>query len=151
MSQVEFDIGGVSYRADRLDAFKQLHLTRKLAPMVPKLVPILDRLQKAFKAGKGVADDLSEFAEAAGPFADAFAALPDENVDYIVKTCLSVVRRQQGATWSPIMLGDALMFSDLDIGQMIPIVFRVIRENLGNFMQGLLANAPAASPAAPTA
>lgn len=145
MKQIEFEISGVSYRADPLDAFKQLHVSRKIAPTVPKLVPMLVKMQQAGQAG----DDLASFAEAAGPFAEALAAMPDAEVEYVVKTCLSVVKRNQAGTWSPLVANGALMFADMDLGQMLPIVARVLRENLGNFIQGLLgksSGAPAAIP-----
>lgn len=137
MRTVEFDIGGVAYRADQLDAFKQLHVSRKIAPVVPKLIPVFVLLQKSAH------DDLAALGTAAAPFAEALAALPEADVDYVVKTCLASVKREQGGAWAPLMAGGALMFADLDLGQMLPIVVRVLRENLGNFIQGLLANVPA--------
>lgn len=137
MRTVEFDIGGVEYRADQLDAFKQLHVSRKIAPVVPKLIPVFVLLQQSAH------DDLAALGTAAAPFAEALAALPEADVDYVVKTCLGAVKRQQGGAWSPMMAGGALMFADLDLGEMLPIVVRVLRENLGNFIQGLLANVPA--------
>lgn len=138
--QTEFDVAGTKYRADKLDAFKQLHLARKLAPMVPKLVPVFVKLQ-----GKGT-EDLAGLADAAGPFAEVLAAMSDEDVEYIVTTCLSVVKREQSGAWSAMVSGKTLMFSDLGLDQLLPIVVRVLRENLGNFTQGLLASR-AAQPA----
>lgn len=137
MRSVEFSIGGVEYRADQLDAFKQLHVSRKIAPVVPKLIPVFVLLQQSAH------DDLAALGTAAAPFAEALAALPEADVDYVVKTCLTSVKRQQGGAWAPMMAGGALMFADLDLGEMLPIVVRVLRENLGNFIQGLLANVPA--------
>jgi hypothetical protein len=138
MRTVEFDIGGVAYRADQLDAFKQLHVSRKIAPVVPKLIPVFVLLQKV-----RTPTTWPRWGTAAGPFAEALAALPEADVDYVVKTCLASVKREQGGAWAPLMAGGALMFADLDLGQMLPIVVRVLRENLGNFIQGLLANVPA--------
>jgi len=137
--QIEFEQGGVTYRAEKLDVFKQLHVSRKIAPMVPKLIPVFVKLQKG---GDGaLRDDLAGLADACGPFAEALAGMSDPDVEYVVKTCLSVVRRNQGGTYAPLVSSDgSLMFADMGLGETLPIVVRVIRENLGNFIQGLLVN-----------
>lgn len=142
MSQIEFEVAGTQYRADRLDAFKQLHISRKIAPMVPKLIPVFVSLQANEKA------DMATLVTAAGPFADALAAMAEADVDFVVKTCLASVRRNQAGAWSPLMSNGALMFSDMGLDAMLPIVARVLRENLGNFIQGLLASDPATPSAA---
>lgn len=139
MSQIEFDINGVQYRADRLDAFKQLHVSRKIAPMVPKLIPVFVTLQN------NVDGDMAALVTAAGPLSEALAAMPEADVDYVVKTCLAAVKRNQNGAWSPMVVNGTLMFSDFGLDAMLPVVARVLRENLGNFIQGLLANPPAAA------
>lgn len=141
---IEFEVNSVQYRADKLDAFKQLHVSRKIAPTVPKLIPVFVALQKAGK------DDMGVLAEAAAPFAEALASMPDADVEYVVKACLGVVKRGQGNTFSPMVSPDGtLMFSDMGLGDMLPIVARVLRESLGNFIQGLLGNVPAVLQASP--
>lgn len=146
MTQIEFDIGGVAYRADKLDPFKQLHLSRKIGPVVPKMFPAMvefAKLHQAGNIGEGDAvqkiESFSGVVESSGPFVEALASMSDEDVEYIIKTCLSVVRREQGDAWSPMVRDGVLMFSDLGLGDMLPIVVRVLRDNLGNFIQGLLA------------
>lgn len=141
---IEFELNGVQYRADKLDAFKQLHVSRKIAPTVPKLIPVFVALQKSGK------DDMGVLADAAGPFAEALAAMPNADVEYVVKACLGVVKRGQGGMFSPMVAPDGTpMFSDMGLGDLLPIVARVLRESLGNFIQGLLANVPAAAQASP--
>lgn len=145
---IEFDIDGKQYRANRLDAFKQFHVSRKIAPIVPKLIPIFVQL----KDGGGLTEDLAGLAEVVAPFADALAAMKDDDAEYIIATCLSVVLRQQGTTWAPVwsVNGRVVMFEDIDMGVMLPIIVRVIRDNLGNFISGLLSNPAAAGPVAVT-
>lgn len=135
MSQIEFDHGGVTYRADQLDAFKQLHVSRKLAPMLSTLLPIFAKLKDGGESA--MSEDIGAFAIAAQPFADAIAGMAEADVEYLVKTCLSVVKRKQGDAWSPLLKDGVLMFSDLGLDHMLPLVVRVLRHSLGNFMQGL--------------
>lgn len=149
---IEFEINGVQYRADKLDAKRQFHLSRKLAPVVPKLVPMFAKLAALAKAADGAAmtdtimGDLSGFADAAAPFMDALAQMREDDADYVLNCCLSVVKMNQGGMWTPMARDGVLMFSDLDLSQLLPLVVRVIRDNLGNFIRGLLAS-PAAQQA----
>ncbi len=150
---VEFEQNGQVYRAGKLDAFKQLHLSRRLAPLIPKLVPAFIKLQTLTQAkgADGAPRDLTQIADVVtvlGPFADALAELTDEATEQIVRLCLGVVQRQQGNSWAALMNPQGvLMFSDLEFGDMLPIMIRVIRENLGNFIAGLLPPLPVAAPA----
>jgi hypothetical protein len=150
--QIEFENGGILFRADRLDAFKQLHVSRKIAPVLPKLIPVFLKLAKASESEAGtealLSGDMAGFVEAAGPFADAFAAMPEADVDYVVRTCLSAVRRNHAGAWAPVMREGAMMFDDLGLEHLLPVVVRVLRENLGNFIQGLLEKDPAANSSA---
>lgn len=142
---VEFEIGGINYRAGKLNAFQQLHVSRKLAGVLPKVLPAL------LSANEAAGGDVSSLLAAFEPAAEALAAMPEADVDFVFHTCLSVVSRQQGTAWSAIWNHQAklLQFSDIDLAQMTQIVFKILQDSLGNFIQGLTAKAQkAASPAA---
>ncbi|KVP89984.1 hypothetical protein WJ97_23655 [Burkholderia ubonensis] len=83
------------------------------------------------------------------PFADALAALKDEDAEYVFGTCLSVVERWQGAGWAKVWSAahKTSMFDDIGIDVMLPLVVRVVVANLGPFIAGLLTS-QASSPAA---
>lgn len=138
---IEFTVSGQNYRAGKLDAFKQLHVSRRLAPIIPTLIPIFIKLSK-----DGMSD-LSALGELLGPFATAMASMPDEAAEYVVSTCMSVVSRQQGSAWSPVWSarGNVVMFDDIDLGVMLPIIVRVVQDNLGPFINGLLTSQQTAS------
>lgn len=38
---MEFEVNGSNYRTGKLDAFKQLHVSRKIAPVMTKLLPAM--------------------------------------------------------------------------------------------------------------
>lgn len=136
---VEFEIGGNNYRAAKLNAFQQLHVSRKLGGVLPKIVPAL--LAVTEENGTDVASLLTAFE----PAAEALAAMPEADVDFVFHTCLSVVSRQQGPAWSAIwnQQGKILQFSDIELPQMTEIVFKVLQDSLGPIMAGLIAKAPA--------
>lgn len=143
---VEIEVAGNAYRIGRLDAFRQFHLSRKIAPLMPKLLPAFMELSKK----PDLLGDMQSIADAMAPFADALAEMTDEAAEYVVATCLSVVHRRQGNSWAPVWNSQvkATMFDDMDMSTMVPIVVRVITENLGPFLQGLLTGRKPAEQAA---
>lgn len=145
-------IGNHNYEIGRLDAFDQFHVSRKIAPIVPTIVPFMTEILKSnvmdlldkFGDDPDNPDlsvledfDLNSFGEAIQPFIDAFAKMPEEDANYVMKKCLSVVTRD-GAR---LVVKDALMFDNLGIEHILPLTIAVIRINLGNFIQGLLTQA----------
>lgn len=142
---LEFEIAGQRYRAEKLDAFKQLHVSRKIAPIIPKLLPMFMK----FAEQKGaLRDDIAGMAEAFEPLAQALAEMPDADCEYVFNACLGVVMRNHQNSWASIWTGGSLMFDDIDLGAMIQITAKVIWDSLGAFTRGLLANAKPGSPAA---
>lgn len=133
---IEFEINGLNYRAEKLDAFKQFHLSRKIAPVIPPLIPIFMKLSQE----GSLSQDLSAIADVLEPFATALSEMNDQAAEYVIGTALSVVKRQNGSLWTPVWNSsiNACAFDDMDMGVMLKIVFKVVQDNLGPFIQGLL-------------
>ena len=141
-------IGEHDYTIGRLNALDQFHVSRKIAPIVPTLMPIITEVAKGdlSKAIESIElgdnnelGSLEPLAQALEPFMEAFAKMPEDDVNYIIHKCLSVVKRGS----SVVCRGQTIMFDDLDMGQILPLVVAVIRISLGNFIQGLLTKASA--------
>lgn len=139
-------IGEHDYTIGRLNALDQFHVSRKIAPIVPTLMPIITEVAKGdlSKAIESIElgdnnelGSLEPLAQALEPFMEAFAKMPEDDVNYIIHKCLSVVKRGS----SVVCRGQTIMFDDLDMGQILPLVVAVIRISLGNFIQGLLTKA----------
>lgn len=147
-------ITGQEYSIGRLNALDQLHVSRKIAPIIPNLIPIISEVAKgdltktieAIESMKesGALDQVGDelnglepLANALTPLMDVFAQMPEDDVDYIVHKCLSVVRRN-GAV---VCRGTSIMFDDIELAQILPLAVAVIRKNLGNFIQDLLTKA----------
>jgi len=147
----DFELGEDIYRIGKLNAFQQFHLSRKVAPMIPTLIPLFLKLQSSAKDAK-VADssaasalaplsgDMGALAEMLQPFADGIAGMPDETAEFILSTCLGVAQRKQGTAWFPVWNAsqNVCMFDDLDLGVMMKLAVRVITESLGPFLRGML-------------
>lgn len=139
-------IGGHDYSIGRLNALDQLHVSRKIAPIVPNIMPILTEVAKGDLEKVIESIEADENAELAGleplakalePFMEAIAKMPEDDVNYVIHKCLSVVKRNG----SVVCRGESIMFDDLDMNHLLPLTVAVIRTNLGNFIQGLLTKA----------
>lgn len=118
-----------TYACDRLSPFKALHVGRRLLPM-------LKGMEGIFAAA--ISNEAMDFAAAlqeAGPILDTLAGLPDDQVEYIINTCLSAARRKgDNGQWFPCTTSQGdLMFADIDAREMLEISAGVIRENLESF------------------
>lgn len=156
---IYFEINGQEYRSAKLDTFKQLHVSRKIGPLVPKLFPAfasLSKLKKTLAGGETVEGhereiDLGEIeiiSKALQPVLDVMAEASERDVEYVFANCLAVVQRKQGKDWQYVWRNDALMFDDIELPVMTQIAMKVIWDNLGPFISGLFAKQAAISPQA---
>ncbi len=135
---MEFNLGEKQFRTSKLDAFAQFHVSRKLAPIIPTLIPVFVKIAK----DGAELSDIASYAEILAPFADGLAAMSNEDSEYVMSTCMSVARRKAAGTdnWAPVWSNSAraCMFDDMDLGDIIQIVMKVVQDSLGNFIRGLL-------------
>ena len=106
----EFTIGGNVYTYMRLDAFTQLHVSRKVAPM------FVDMIQQK-------------------PTVSVLNAMSKDDLDDILKSIMPFVRRKDNGAWAKIYNLQAGLFSYEDIsgGDLLEIMFAVIMEYIPPF------------------
>jgi hypothetical protein len=120
-----FEVNGHQYSAGKLDAKRQLHIVRRLLPV---LGGAMDG-NGAFLAS-GVPDLKGAL--------NTLGSLPDEQFDYVVDHCLAVTKRRDGEIWAAVSSlapngSRNLMYSDIDLVAIGTIVFHVLRRNLSRF------------------
>lgn len=115
----EFTVGAHSYQSLPLDAFSQLHIGTKLAP----------HFAKALASGGSRLSTLSVLAD-----------VPREDIDFVVKTALGVVRRKDGKAWAQVYnaKADQLAYQDITGLELLEIVSETVKEYLDPFFVGLL-------------
>ena len=142
---MEITLNGIRYSSVRLDAFKQFHIARRLAPVVLSLGMGASLMMKFKEASASATpkskdeeaqEDLAALAMAGKPIADVLAAMSDIDSEYVLKLCLGAVSREQAGTgFAPILnSAGSLLFSDLGLATMLQLAHAVVMENLGNFM-----------------
>ncbi|CNI53679.1 phage tail assembly chaperone [Yersinia pekkanenii] len=131
---MEFTIKDIEYRAQKLDVFAQLKVSRKLLPLLAGILKDLRSGTVTIETAlPGIAQSLSDISE--------------EDLNAIIHPCLAMVSRKHGKTYNPIFTGGALMFDDIDLMAMLQIVGRVVGDSMGNFLRELQGSEPVALPA----
>lgn len=127
----EFEVLDYTYRAGRIDAMTQFHITRRLATVLASFKDV------AKLAGDGASIGI----DALEPVAVALGRLPDEDVEYIIGKALAVVSRRKGndTGWAQIWNSAAKrpMFDDIEMPQMLMITMHVVQATLSPFLPGL--------------
>lgn len=125
---MEFEVNGIKYRVAKLDAMKQFHVARKLAPIFSMFA---EHFGKA-PGGKASAAQDIDFMSVLGPLAEAIGNLPDASAEFIINTCLDAVTRLDGAGWAKVRTTQ-IMYPDIDMTVMLQLVWRVLEANLSAF------------------
>jgi hypothetical protein len=132
--ETEFESDGHQYRISKLSALQQFHLSRKIAPLIPPLIPVFLQFSQEEKDAGAIVNLLQ-------PFADGLAAMPDDAAESVLMVCMSALKRKAdvGDLFVPVWNGRVAMFADLnDVSKVFPLAMRVIQDSLGPFIQGLL-------------
>jgi hypothetical protein len=97
----EVEVGGHRYRIGHLDAKKQFHVARRIAPILAGM-------------GKGATTKSENPMEQIAPIAEALSKMSEEDVDYVLDTCLAVcLRAQASGEYAPVVArAGGLMFQD---------------------------------------
>lgn len=124
----EFEVAGHTYRSGKMNAWTQIHVLRRAAPIVGPIQSL----------STGAASG-----EAFVVLANAIASLSDDAMNYILENCLDVVERKQGeAGWAKIKVPNTQRFMFVDIGmrEMLAIASHVMRDNYFELFQGGLSD-----------
>jgi hypothetical protein len=120
MKTIEFEINGHSYKAGRISLGNQFHIARKLAPLADV-----------------IADGSPDEGVPLGAFLRGIRDLPDTDVEFVLSTCLAVVQSHRDGGWQRVSAGGmAMMFDDIELPEMLGIVWHVVRGHLAGFFPG---------------
>ena len=126
----ELSLGQDLYQIGRLPALAQFHVTRRVAPILANMgVSVIDSLRPT---GKLSEDDM---VSVMGTAAEVVSKMTDTDVNYVIFTCLSVVRKKQESVWAAVVNGQQFMFQDMDMQLMMKLTVAVLKENLSGFFQ----------------
>jgi hypothetical protein len=123
------ELKGTTYVIGKLDAMKQFHVTRRLAPL----------LAAAGESASQVKDLEVDgiFMRMAMAVTTGLASMKDEDAEFIIGTCCDAVQRQVGDKRIAIRAGGRF-FDDIDMMTMMRLTSEVVQENCGDFFAQLI-------------
>lgn len=135
---MDITIGAHDYRIDKLNAFKQFHVARRLAPALWALGA--GAMASLKHDNPENVDMIATVTSAAGPLIDVISTMSDIDSQYVLDNCLSVCFRKDatsGGYQRIFVEKGGILFDDIDMSVMMQLVLAAIRENLGNFLSAL--------------
>lgn len=128
------EIGSVEYQIGQLDAMKQFHVSRRIAPIQVAMGVSISEL-----LGSGKNDDEAMLG-ATSEVMKLIAKMSDEETEYVLATCLEVVKRKEGEGWAKVYVSKRFMYP-IPMQDMVRLAIEVMKENLSGFFSGPLGGA----------
>jgi len=139
MSERDFEIGSRRFKLNKIDAFKQFHIVRRIAPILAYLLPALKDVQGvSANAELSESEKLDQFAKIAAPLMNGLSKLSDVDADKVLYGLLSSVEVQQATgNWAKVANESMLMMNDMELPILLQIAGRAFMFNLSGFFAGL--------------
>lgn len=159
----ESRVGEHNYRIGKLSPRQQLHVFRRISPVIASAGGIASIQNLSAAAGASTeggisADQVFAFAGMLAPMLEILAKMPDAEIDYVIDACLGVCSREQdgGRGWAPVMHSGAMAFEDIDLLQMLELTGKVLIGDgsgggLADFLSGRPSTLGGAAPLSPPA
>jgi len=141
MSERDFEAGGRKFKLNKIDAFKQFHIVRRISPLLAKLVPVMSSITKAKVGDLSEEQKLDEFGKLAVPIMMGLSELSDADADYVLFRLLGSVEVQQefsGSTvWAKVATDSAIMMQDIELPILLQVAGKALMYNLSGFFGSL--------------
>ena len=131
----ETALNGHNYRIGKLNTFDQAKVFKRVSSMIPVIASVLVGLANTDDDKEISFNDIAIMAK---PVIDVFSAMPDDDMEFILKTCLSAVMCQVGKEWHPVMSNGQIMYDHIDIADMMVLAYLVCRDDIANFTRKIV-------------
>lgn len=139
MGERDFEIGSLKFKLSKIDAFKQFHIVRRIAPILADLLPAMGEVQKVAKLDSlSESDKFEQYAKLASPLMTGLAKLSDEDSNKVLLGLLSSVEVQQPqGNWARVATDSMMMVQDLELPVLLQAAGRAFMFNLAGFFGAL--------------
>lgn len=135
----EFEIGEKKFKLSKINAFKQFHIVRRIAPILADLLPAMKDVQKVNgKKDLSEAEKFDEFAKLAAPLMTGLSKLSDSDANLVLYGLLSSAEvKQEAGNWAKVSTDSMLMMQDLELPVLLQVAGRAFMFNLSGFFAAL--------------
>lgn len=144
----QYEIAGVKYMSTKLNGFQQLHVLRKLGPVIAKIGPafmmappaVTTNADGSTTTNPATMSSMFDNISIMGPALEALSEMSEADCNYVIERCLAVTKRYQDpGGWVNIWNERAhrLQFDDIDnLNTMMSITMKVLGDSLTSFSFG---------------
>lgn len=132
-----FQIGDLQCKVSKINAMKQYHIVRRIAPILSEMIPMMKDIAKTSKQQMTEDEQLEQSAKFITPIMDGLAKLSDKDSEFVLYNLLSAVEINQGGVWSRIVVNDNLMFQNLELPVLLQAAGRAFMFNMQGFFAAL--------------
>lgn len=130
----DFEFGGKKFKLNKVNAFKQFHIVRRIGPILTELLPAMKDIQKLQKEDISEAEKFDGMVQLAGPLMAGLSKLSDKDSEFVLYGLLASVEIQQDAgNWAKVSTESMLMIQDLELPMLLQLAGRAFMYNLANF------------------
>lgn len=132
----DFTIGGRSFKLSKINAMKQFHVVRRIAPILGDMLPALKDVARVHKNAENMSQDdqFEQMATIISPIMTGLARLSDADANFVLYSLLAAVEmKQDSGNWAKISNGDMLLFDNLDLPTMLQAAGRAFAFNMIGF------------------
>lgn len=133
----DFSFDGKNFKISKLNAFKQFHIARRVAPLMSRLLPVMAEIAKTLKNEKDMSEQerFDQIVKIGQPVLQGLSELPEKDADTLLKSLLAAVEMEQDAgNWAYIVVGENLMFQNLELSTLLAVAGRAFIFNLKGFI-----------------
>lgn len=136
MTEREFEIGTRKFKLNKIDAFKQFHIVRRLGPILGDLITSMQGMSKLKTLDTASeTEKLDQIAKLVSPIMNGLSKLSDEDANKVLLGLCSAVEVQQMpvGNWARVGSDAGLMMQDLELPVLLQIAGRAFAYNLAGF------------------
>lgn len=138
MNERDFQVNGISFKLNKIDAIKQFHIVRRIAPILADLLPAMGEVAKLNKPESVMSESekFDQIAKMATPIMSGLSKLSDQDSNKVLYGLLSSVEMQQSSGgWAWVANDSAIMFQDLELPTLFQLAGRAFVYNMAGFFK----------------
>jgi hypothetical protein len=133
MADNNFEIRGQQFKVGKINAMKQYHIVRRIAPILGEMLPAMKDIAKKKIDNLTEEEQLDQAAKIAGPVMTGLSKLNDKDSEFVLFSLLAAVEINQGTNWARLVVNDQLMFQDLELPILLQAAGRSFMYNMTGF------------------
>ncbi len=135
----DFELFGRNFKLNKIDAFKQFHIVRRIGPILSELLPAMQEVSKVQNSNQSEEEKLATIAKFATPIMTGLSKLSDNDANQVLHGLLQAVEIKQmpAGNWARVSNGELLLMQDLELPMLLQIAGKAFMFNLSGFFAAL--------------